>query len=184
MKKAIKKSGKTVKAYRLGDKNPVTEKLAAEGKIVKIDENTFELFSQEAVNGHGQIAKKGDWYKIDSTGAPYPNSKEFFEVNYKHIQGDEYEQIPKPVDTWNLERDGMCPEIKFLIANKKLIIDESSIEKYFSAKLWGTLLSARRDTIIVFYNIEKDNYNNIVDIDFNFVENAEFYKTYDLLNTK
>lgn len=181
MKKAIKKSGNIVKAYRLGDNNPITEKLTKEGKIVQINENTFELFSYEAINGHGEIALKGDWYKIDSTGAPYPNSKEFFETNHRHIQGDEYEQIPKPVDTWNLKRDGICPEIEFLVKNKKLIIDESSIEKYFSAQLWGTLLSARSDAIVIFYKIEKDRNDNIVDINFNFVENAEFYKTYDLL---
>ena len=74
--------------------------LIREGAIKKRQDGTYELFSQEAVNGTGEIAKAGDYFKVDIVDGrhyPYPNSKQFFEENHIHIAGDEYEQKEKPL---------------------------------------------------------------------------------------
>lgn len=180
MKKAIKKSGKIVKAYRLGEDHAVLKDLMESGKIKRVTDETYEVFSQEAVNGKGEIAHTGDYIKVDSTGCPYPLMEEYFRENHRPIQGDEYEQIPQPVYIWTAE-DGECEEIQYLRECKGLVTDEACPEKYFSAPLWGSLLSAAKDAVIVFYGIYKDRRGQIVDIDFNFVARTEFEKNYTLL---
>lgn len=180
MRKVIKKNGKIVKAYCLGESSVVERELIKEGKIVQNGSGGYELFSQEAVNGTGEKAVKGDYFKIDSKGFPYPNDKEFFEKNHVHIQGDAYEQIPKPVLAWTKD-DENSSEIDFLIREKGLVIDKDNPVKYFNAPLWGSMLSAEADAIIVFYSIDRDEEGRIVDVDFNFVAKDEFDKLYSVM---
>lgn len=180
MRKAIKNKGKTVSAWRLGENSDMEKRLLQEGKIKIGSDGAYEIFSREAVSGMGERACRGDYIKIDSKGLPYPNNKEFFESNHRHISGETYEQIPFPVDVWSFE-DGMCEEIQFLIDHKGLKFNTENSSVYFSAPLWGTLLSASKDAAIVFYNIEKDQDGRIRDIDFNFVARDEFEKTYSYI---
>lgn len=181
MRKAIKKSGKTILAYELGTDDDKLQSFMQRGEIKKISENEYEIFSQEAINGKGQKAKTGDYIKIDSAQKPYPNDREFFQKNHKKISDDnEYEQIPKPVYIWQAD-DSMCDEVQFLLQNKGLIIEEGNNDKYFTAPLWGTTLSAKRNAYLVFYKIKRASDGEIIDIDFNFVENEEFKKTYVIL---
>lgn len=184
MKQVIKKSGKIVQAYRLGDEGPVVQKLIEEGKIKKIGEDFYEVFSQETdVSGEdpkGEIAYACDYIKVDSSGFPYPNSEKFFKENHVHISGDDYEQLPKPLYAWEAS-DGMCKEIEFLMAQKGLVIDETSEEKYFTAPLWGTMLSAAKNAMIIFYELLWDRDGKVVEADFNFVARSEFEKTYNMI---
>lgn len=180
MKLVIKKSGKTVQAYRLGEEHEILDRLMEEGKIKQIDEEHYEVFSREAVNGTGEIAKKGDFVKIDSAGFPYPNGVDFFLKNHVHRSGDDYEQLPKPLSAWT-SSDKMCEAVEFLQKEKGLVIDEANAEKYFSAPLWGSILSAKKDAVIVFYRIDRDENGIITDADFNFVEQTEFEKTYRIV---
>lgn len=181
----IKKHGKTVRAYRLGKKHPVLEKLMEEKKIVPIDDGEYyEVFSQESINaesGHGQIACVGDYVKIDSKGFPYPNEAAFFYANHRHIGGDEYEQTPKPLKAWTVD-EPICQEVEFLICEKGLVLNESDPEKYFYAILWGNPEAAKRDAVLVFYSLTYGENGVVQDADFNFVERSEFDKTYDILN--
>ena len=48
--------------------------------------------------------------------------------------------------------------------------------------LWGTVLKADNDAVIIFYSIEYDDNNNIKDVDFNFVERGEFERTYNIVH--
>lgn len=178
MKQVIKKSGKIVQAYRLGEEGPVVQKLIEEGKIKKIGNDFYEVFSQESKNGKGEVAFPGDYVKVDSAGYPYPNSEKFFLENHVHISGDDYEQLPKPLYAWEVT-DGMCKEIEFLVEKKGLVIDEDSEEAYFTAPLWGTMLSAAKDAVIIFYEILWDKDGNVLEADFNFVAKNEFDKTYN-----
>ena len=178
MKQVIKKQGRIVQAYRLGDEGPVVQKLIDEGKIKKLSDDLYEIFSQEAVNGNGELAFSVDYVKLDSTGTPYPNGQEFFLKNHIHIQDDDYEQIPKPLYAWEVS-DGMCKEIEYLISEKGLVISPAQKETYYSAPLWGTLLSAAEDAVIIFYDIRWDADGNVVLADFNFVARSEFEQTYD-----
>lgn len=180
MRRAIKLHGKIVQAYRLGTKHPVIDELLEKGLIRKMGSGKYQLFSQEAVNGSGQEAVNGDYVRLDSTGHPYPNSSEYVEKNLRHVGGDDFEQIPSQVEIWTID-DEMCPEIKFLIRCKKLTLNENDEKKYFTAPLWGTFLSAARNAVIVFYEIERDKTGKIMDAEFNFVERKEFEKTYKLL---
>ncbi|MFQ9514724.1 MAG: hypothetical protein ACLRZ9_02745 [Eubacterium sp.] len=178
MKKIIKKQGKTVKAYRLGDNTEVEKNLIGNGKIRKKSDGNYEIFSREAVNGTGEIAKIGDYFKVDSKGHPYPNAKEFFEENHEQLSEDEYIQKPQPMDVWSADME-MCPEIEFLIKNKGLKLSPECPEKYFGAPLWGSYLNAAKDAYLVFYEITRDENGNIADADFNFVARDEYEKLYE-----
>lgn len=180
MFKVIKKNENRVSAYRLGDKSEMLDKLFMEKKIRKISNNTFEIFSQEAINGRGEIAHIGDYVKIDNAGFPYPNEKTFFSENHYEAGENEYIQIPHPLDAWTVD-EPMCAEIEFLINHKGLIISEDNPDEYFSAPLWGTTLSAPRSSVIIFYSIFRNSESVIIDIDYNFVKRDEFEKTYIVL---
>lgn len=94
MKQAEEKK-KLVKAYRLGAATATEEELIREGAIRRLADGSYELFSQEAVNGAGEIARAGDHFKVDTVDGkwyPYPNSGRFFEANHRHLEGDSYEQ--------------------------------------------------------------------------------------------
>jgi len=180
MRTAIKNLGKIVSAYCLGAESETELCLIQEGKIKRIDEDTYELFSLEAVNGSGEIAHRGDYFKLSSDGYPYPNTREFFEANHRHIEGDRYEQPPKPISAWTAD-DEMCPEIRFLTETKGLVIDPADEQKYFTAPLWGSLLSAAKDAVVLFYSITRDADGTITDADFNFISKNEFDQTYTWL---
>ena len=180
VRKAIKNQGKSVRAYELGKDSKQIEQWIEEGKIKKISEQEYEIFSREAINGAGQIAYQGDFVKVDTSAMPYPNSRAFFLANHKRINEEEYEQIPKPVFIWH-SQEAIVPEIEFLIKNKGLIINKEEKEKYYTAPLWGTVLSAEEDAYIVFYFIERNAEGAIIDVDYNFVKNEEFHSTYCIL---
>lgn len=180
MKKAVKNLRKIVHAYRLGDETETELRLIESGLIRVNKDGNYELFSLEAVNGSGEIAQKGDYFKVSSDGHPYPNTRTFFEENHRFLKDDCYEQLPKPLDIWTAE-DEICPEIRFLQGHKGLVIDSESTEKHFSAPLWGTVLSAAADAVIVFYSITRNADGNITDADFNFVAREEFDRTYSRL---
>ncbi len=180
MKNAKKTKGKIVTAYQLGKGTEMEKKLLEEGAIVHHEDGTYELFSLEAVHGKGESAQPGDYFKVseaDGKYYPYPNAKEWFEENHTHISGDRYEQAVKPVPFWQAS-DPMCEEIAWLIEHNRMTIDESDPDHYFQAFLWGADLSARKDAAVIFYRIERDENGVIRDIDFNFISNEEFLRSY------
>ena len=184
MLKIIKKKGQLVKAYRLGEENPVLDVLIRENRIKNMFNGTYEVFSQEAVkseSGHGQVACTGDWIRIDGAGFPYPCKNEWFQENYRHVGGDDYEQIPKVLLGWTAEQK-MCPEVEFLIQNRGLILDNEHPDKFFQAILWGNPEAAAKDAILVFYDIVYEDERNILDVDYNFVEKREFERIYDVVD--
>ena len=180
MKRIIKKQGKIYFAYCLGDDHPILHHLMKERRILSLGDGVYEVFSQEAVNGNGQHAIAGDYIKVDASGYPYPNSREFFLENHIHLQGDEYEQIPKPYQAWCLE-DEACEEIYFLIREKGLVIDRENPEKAYGAPLWGCYETANKDAHIIFYDIRKNDMGEIIDIEFNFIAKNEFERDYIVL---
>ena len=183
MFKVIKNKGKMVHAYQLGSNHSVLNQLIAQGKIKKLGDGHYEVFSQEALNGgteHGQIAEKGDWIKIDGKGFPYPNKRNYFEENHRYVEGDTYEQLPKALQAWKADCE-MCDEVMFLIEKKRLKIDKNSYDRFYSANLWGALEVANKDAVIIFYNVAYDQEGKITDVEFNFVEKTEFDRTYSII---
>ncbi len=175
--RVIKKEGKHVRAWRLGSDSPVLSGLLEAGLIRKRAGGVYEVFSREAVNGSGQLAREGDYIKLDSEGHPYPNSAEFFLANHRQLCGDEYEQLPKPLEAWELT-EKETDVIRFLREHKGLEIRPEEEARCFTAPLWGTLESAARDAVLVFYSVERDADGAVTDVDFNFVARSEFEKSY------
>lgn len=180
MKYARKIQGKTVQAYCLGAGSAMEQELIRSGKIQRSGD-TYMLFSQESVNGQGQQARIGDYFKVDGAGCPYPNQREWFRENHRHIEGDLYEQIPKALEIW-MARDGENPVIRWLVEQGRLVIREEDRQRYFNAHLWGADLSAAEDAVVVFYAVQRDDAGEITDVDFNFVERREFERTYILVD--
>lgn len=179
----IKQRGKITKAYRLGTPHPALDEFIRKGKLVEYPNGIFEVFSREAVHGKGEIAHAGDYIKVESSGEEiYPNSKEFFEQNHRptHRNKDEYEQLPKPLLGWCAD-EPMRPEVEFLIKHKGLVLDENDFEHYFTAPLWGTVESAAKDAVLIFYSIDRDSDGNIQDAAFNFVARTVFDADYEIL---
>lgn len=169
-----KNTGKTVCAYELGANTEVEAKLIEEGKIVVCDDGSYELFSSETVGAeHGQLAKVGDFFKVDQKGNPYPNDREWFLSNHKHISGDEYEQIPKPLEAWTADQP-IDDRIQFLIDSKGLVLNPNDPAKYFTAPLWGALETADAEATLIFYSVTRDDSGKVVDADFNFVMKEAF----------
>ena len=184
MLKVMKKRGKIVQAYRLGEPHSVLDCLMKTNKIIDLHNGMYEIFSQEAVkagSGHGQLACTGDWVRIDGAGFPYPNRADWFQENLRHISGDNYEQIPKLLYAWTSDME-ICPEIQFLIQKKGLILNKNNPDQYFKAFLWNTQEVAAKDAVLIFYSISYDESGKILDAKFNFVERAEFERTYDILS--
>lgn len=182
MRYAVKSKKKIVKAYCLGAGSTMEAMLIEEGAIRKKEDGTYELFSQEAVNGTGEIANAGDYFKVDTVNDrhfPYPNSKAFFEENHTLIAGDAYEQKNKPLAFWQAS-DPMCEEIQYLTQNGKLTFKPEDAEHYFNAFLWGADLSAAKDATIIFYSIDRNDRGKITDISFNFVAAKEFDSSYEI----
>ena len=62
MRYAVKSKKKIVKAYRLGAGSQMEAQLIREGAIRRREDGSYELFSQEAVNGRGEAARTGDYF--------------------------------------------------------------------------------------------------------------------------
>lgn len=183
MRYAIKNKRKIVKAYPLGAGHPMEAALIAEGAIRLREDGQYELFSQEAINGQGQLAQPGDWFKVDTIDGkhfPYPNARAWFEENHTHLSGDEFEQVNKPLQIWQMG-DGMTEELRWLLDTGRLTLKPEDPTHYFNAFLWGADLSAAIDATLTFFGVDRDEAGNITDINFNFVAKPEFDSCYTIL---
>lgn len=183
MKYAVKSKKKIVTAYPLGAGHPMEAALIEEGAIRLRPDGSYELFSQEAVNGSGQIARAGDYFKVDTVEGrhyPYPNSREYFLSNHTHLSGDEYEQANKPLLMWQVGDEPM-EEVRWLVDTGRLTLKPQEPEHYFNAFLWGADLSAADDATLIFYSVDRDENGNITDASFNFVARAEFEAGYTVM---
>ena len=174
-----KKEGRLVRAYCLEANSPMINKLTEEGKICPVDSSHWRIFSREAKDG--ELARSGDYLKMDMRGNPYPNNRKHFLRNHRSVGGDDYEQLSRPLSAWRAG-DRMCPEIWFLMEHKGLKINADDEDAYFSAPLWGDMLSAAKDAVIVFYDITYDAEKAVADVDFNFVARDEFEELYDIIS--
>ena len=176
-----KKKGKIVTAYQLGTQHLVIDKLIQEKKIIPLLNGEFEVMSQEAVHGKGEIAQIGDFIRLDADGWRYPNTQEFFKNNHRHLRGDEFEQLSRPLKAWVADEE-LCEEVFFLIKNKGLFLNADDPSHYFTARLWGTLESAAQDAVLVFYSTQRNKTGQLIDADFNFIARNIFDQDYEILS--
>lgn len=176
----VRKKSEVVYACQLGAGSGMEKEMIAEGKIRLMPDGNFELFSQEAVFGHGEMARPGDYFKIDNNGYPYPNQKKWFEENHRRLGADRYLQISKPLDAWEAG-DDISEEIQFLLDTHKMTLHPDDEAHYFRAFLWGAPLAAAKNAIVILYRVDRDENGIITDISFNFIERNEFTKTYQYI---
>jgi len=180
MRYAVKCNNLSVLAYELGAGSSMEQQLLQKGVIRRHPDGTFELFSREAVNGAGETARIGDYFKCEVVNGQYyahPIQREIFLGSHVHLAGDEYRQNNTPLAVWSAG-DPRCAEMDFLLARGLLTIDESDPERYFNACLYGATLSAPCDAVVVFYRIDRSEDGKIQDINFNFVAAEYFEKNY------
>ena len=169
-----------VQAWELGAGTDRERDMIRQKKIVAHPDGTYELFSQEATGEKGQMAKAGDYFKVDDRGFPYPNERAFFLQSHRHLTGDWYEQLVRPVKFWR-KGDPVCEEIRFLMDRGILRVHPEDPKRYFSAFLWGTEETAPEDAVIVFFSVEKDAAGSIAGVEFNFVVSYYFQQNYRVL---
>ena len=182
MRYAIKNKKKLVHAYRLGYGSAMEQLLLQEGAIRRLPDGSYELFSKEAVQGKGERALHGDYFKVDIADGryyPYPNTREFFESNHTLVDAAQqlYEQQPKPLQIWQRE-DKMCPEIAFLLHAERLQLCPADPEHYFQAELFGARLSTSDKGTVVFYRLLRSPEGTVLDVDFNLISERDFADSY------
>lgn len=183
MKQAIKIKAKQVQAYLLGGGSEMEQRLLREGKIKRREDGRYELFSLEAVNGEGQLASPGDYFKVteqDGERYPYPNGRAWFEENHTHLQGDTYAQKNAPLQVWQYG-DPVCEEIIWLLQTGRLTLNTKEDSRYFNAFLWGAPLSAPKNATVIFYSVDRGEKGEITDISFNFIAPEVFATDYKML---
>ena len=176
---AIKENTKR-QAWEFGAGSDMEQQLIRSGKLIAHEDGSYEVFTKEATEGKGQMAKTGDYFKVDTEGFPSPCEKEWFEKNHVHIEGDWYIQIAKPLKIWR-KNDPEPEEIKYLLEKGELKIQSENPRKYFSAKLWGTMETAPDDAVIIFYSVDKNEDGTIESISFNFVDADYFRGNYKIV---
>lgn len=109
--------------------------MISQGKIRRT-QGDYELFSQEAVNGAGQQAHSGDFFKVDGSGCPFPNEREWFLSHHRRLQGNYYEQLNEPLFIWQYG-DPVSEELLYLLKNERLRLNSSDSKRCYEAFLWG-----------------------------------------------
>ena len=178
MRYAQKRADVPMRACRLGEGAPLEAELLRTGQLRRLDSGDYEVFSQEAVNGRGEIVRPGDYVKLDAAGVAYPNDHAFFEACHIPVGGDLFVQRVPPRVAW-LADDPLIPEVRFLLDTGRLTLRADTPERYFRADLWGAPLSAARDAVLMLYAVARDDAGAIVDVTFNFVARDAFERTYD-----
>ncbi len=165
-----------VQAWELGAGSDMEKEMLRNGKIIAHADGIFEVFTKEATGNKGQIARSGDFFKVDERGFPCPNKREFFLQNHKHLEGDWFIQTAQPLKIWRLG-DPECRELRYLLDHGLLSVHPEDKEHCFSSSLWDTVETAAADAVIVFYHVEYDPEGKISEVDFNFVD-AEYFSTH------
>ena len=77
-----------VQAWELGAGSAMEQEMIRRGKIAARPDGTWEIFSQESTEGSGQVARTGDFFKVDEKEYPYPNEQEFILQNDEPLEYD------------------------------------------------------------------------------------------------
>lgn len=177
MAHVIKNAGKQVAVWELGKASDKELELVKENLILLHDNGEYELMSTESNSGKGQMTTAGNFFKVDGRGNPYPQEREEFLATHRHIDGDMWEQLPKPLLAWE-SSEAVTPEVQYLIDNKGLKLSPETPDQYFGATLWGAWLTAPIDAVLIFYSVTRAEDGSITDAAFNFVVRDEFDRTY------
>ena len=172
----VVKKAVPMRAFQLGTVCPIGQQLMDAQLLRPLPEGLWEVRTRET-EGQGEIAKTGDYVKLDSIGMPYPVEKDWFEQNHTQTEDGLYLQKQQPRKAWCKE-ESMCEEMRFLLRHDILQWDR---ETGFGAQLWGTWQRADSDAVIVFDRVDTDAAGEIQQVAFHFVAGEEFRITYEIL---
>ena len=173
-----KMEGILVHAFCLGKDDELLQSYFDEGRIIKNDNEKYVINMNEGKGS--EICESGSYIIIDKEDNLYPTDPLYFKTTHKRKRDHEYIQISKQFWAW-MHGEPDSEEIDFLKNYKKLVVNKNSISEYYSAPLWGTVKTADRDSILIFYNVQRDDEGVITDIDYNFVSRDEFYNVYRII---
>ena len=172
----VMKKSVPMPAFRLGTDCPLAQKLMDARLLLPLSDGLWEIRTREAEE-KGEIAKTGDYIKLDSAGMPYPTEKSWFESTHTPAGDGLYLQNTQPKKAWCTD-ERMCDEIRFLVNEDLLQWDRKT---GFGAQLWGTWQTAGPDAVIIFNQVLTDESGRIHHVDFHFVAAEEFHQTYTIL---
>lgn len=188
MRRAVKKST-LVRAWELGAGSEMEKFLLSRGAIREREGGNYELFSLETPGNRGQMAAKGDYFKVTVTGEgekalfyPYPNPGQAFLEDHVRIEGDVYAQRVRPVCFWRAG-EVPCGVIAWLLGTGRLRVPAAGGSSGFRAALWGTVEEAPPDAVILVHKAELDDRGVLRDVDFNFIQKDIFARDYRILGT-
>ena len=164
-------------AFQLGTSCPLEQELIKSQLLLPVQEGVWEVRTREAKT-RGEIAKTGDYIKLDSAGMPYPVEKDWFEDTHTRTEEGLYLQKAAPKKAWSTE-ELMCPEIRFLVNEELLQWDRKT---GFGAALWGTWQTAGPDAVIVFDRVVTGKDGSVREVEFHFVAAEEFDRSYEVLS--
>lgn len=175
----IKKSV-PARAFQLGNACSLEREFISRGLLLPLPEGLWRVKTRESPT-EGELAKSGDYIKIDRSGMPYPTGKEWFEANHVPLKGGMYLQTATPRKAWQAS-EPVCPEIRFLLDQGLLRWNPEDQSCTFQAYLWGTEQTAAGDAVVVLDRVETDSLRKIQTVEFHFVAKEEFQSAYDVLN--
>lgn len=174
----VKKKSTLVRAYCLGDNTATEKNLLAAGLLRRNPDGTYAVFSQEAPT-RGQIAQPGDYIKIDSTGAPYPNERAWFLQNHTPLGENRFLQKSPLLEAWTIHETPSDAAV-FLLENDLLQLRPADEAHFFGAQLWGAYQTAPRDAVVIFDRITREN-GTVTAVDFHFIVAEEFALSYEVV---
>ena len=175
----IVKIARELDAWELGAGTDTEARLLREEKLRRLPDGSYLVFSRDT-DAQGQIARPGDYIKIDSAGFPYPNEREYFLANHTHLGGCQYRQKTPVLEAWTADAP-MPPAIRFLLDTGRLRIDAQDTAHYFRAFLWGAELFAARDAVVVLDRVARDGNGEITGAEFHFIARKEFEITHKIV---
>lgn len=174
----VKKKSTLVRAYCLGENSATEKNLLAAGLLRRNADGTYAVFSQEAPT-QGQTAHPGDYIKIDSTGAPYPNERAWFLQNHTPLGRDRYLQKAPLLQAWTID-ETLGDAAVFLLENDLLQLHSADPAHFFGAHLWGAYQTAPRDAVVIFDRIARQD-GVVTAVDFHFIVAEEFALSYEVV---
>lgn len=168
-----------IQAFQLGENCDLAQQLISTGHLIPLPDGFWRVKTRESLE-EGELAATGDYVKIDRSGMPYPNGKNWFEANHTRLEENLYHQNAEPKTAWESTLP-MIPEIQFLLDRNLLIWNPRESKGAFSAFLWGALQTADADAVIILDRVEADNEGNLQIVEFHFVARDEFRSTYDII---
>ncbi len=174
----IQKKSALVRAWQLGAGSDTERSLIACGALRKEANGTYKVFSRESPD-HGQIARPGDYIKLDNGGFPYPNEAAWFEENHTHLDGDRYLQRSPVKEAWFIDETPSAAAA-FLLENDLLQLNQHDPDHFFGAHLWGTYQTAPHTAVVVFDKIAREG-STVSAVDFHFITREEFRLSYEVV---